>query len=138
MFILDWIDDNFTIAGPIGAVVGLAIAVVIALVAQQIGYRMNKCVDCNTDNNIVHSGVDAFALGVMDLVGSVCYGCANTRLQEKEWESYLKGTLIQKVGSDPYFSARGRNVRIIPILFSGVSQIHFQNSENLQVFYWVF
>jgi hypothetical protein len=33
MFILDWIDDNFTIAGPIGAVVGLAVAVVIALVA---------------------------------------------------------------------------------------------------------
>jgi len=74
MFILDWIDDNFTIAGPIGAVVGLAVAVVIALV--------------------VYSGVDAFALGVMDLVGSVCYGCANTRLQEKEWESYLEGTLI--------------------------------------------
>ena len=40
MFILDWIDDNFTIAGPIGAVVGLAVAVVIALVAQQIGYKM--------------------------------------------------------------------------------------------------
>ncbi len=55
---------------------------------------MNKCLDCNTENNLVYSGVDAFALGVMDLVGSVCYGCANTRLQEKEWESYLEGTLI--------------------------------------------
>ena len=76
MFILDWIDDNFTIAGPIGAVVGLAVAVVIALVAQQIGYRMNKCVDCNTDNNIVHSGVDAFALEVMQWVGQICYPCA--------------------------------------------------------------
>ena len=107
MFILDWIDDNFTIAGPIGAVVGLAVAVVIALVAQQIGYRMNKCLDCNTENNLVYSGVDAFALGVMDLVGSVCYSCANNRLQEKEWESYLEGTLIQKVGSDPYFLPRG-------------------------------
>ena len=64
---------------------------------------MNKCLDCNTDNNLVYSGVDAFALGVMDLVGSVCYSCANTRLEEKEWESYLEGTLIQKVGSDPYF-----------------------------------
>ena len=101
---------------------------------------MNKCLDCNTDNNIVHSGVDAFALGVMDLVGSVCYSCANNRLQEKEWDSYLEGTLIQKVGSDPYFQAPGpaRNVRFFPILFSGVSQIHFQNNENLQVFYWVF
>jgi hypothetical protein len=55
---------------------------------------MNKCVDCNTENNLVYSGVDAFALGVMDLVGSVCYSCANNRLQEKEWESYLEGTLI--------------------------------------------
>ena len=34
MFILDWIDENFHIAGPIGAFIGLAVAVTIALVTR--------------------------------------------------------------------------------------------------------
>ena len=38
-----------------------------------------KCFKCGTtqDGNIVHSGVDAFLLGVIDKVGQVCYTCAN-------------------------------------------------------------
>ena len=37
-----------------------------------------KCFKCGTtqDGNIVHSGVDAFLLGVLDKVGKVCYDCA--------------------------------------------------------------
>lgn len=35
---------------------------------------MNTCKCGNTDN-IVHSGVDAFMLGVT--VGTICYTCAN-------------------------------------------------------------
>ncbi len=38
---------------------------------------MNTCSACNTTENIVHSGVDAFALGVMDRVGQICYECAH-------------------------------------------------------------
>ena len=37
---------------------------------------MNTCIDCNTENNIVHSGIDAFALEVMQWVGQICYPCA--------------------------------------------------------------
>ena len=38
-----------------------------------------KCFKCGTtqDGNIVHSGVDAFLLGVIDKVGRICYTCAN-------------------------------------------------------------
>lgn len=41
------------------------------------------CIDCKTQNNIVYSGVDAFALEVMHLVGQICYACAynRTRMQ---------------------------------------------------------
>ena len=41
----------------------------------------NYCIDCKTQNNIVHSGVDAFALEVMHLVGQVCYQCAYRRIR---------------------------------------------------------
>jgi len=37
---------------------------------------MNTCIDCNTQNNIVHSGVDALALEVTQYVGQICYPCA--------------------------------------------------------------
>ena len=42
---------------------------------------MNKCTDCGTEQqgNIVHSGVDAFVLECIDLVGRICYDCANKR-----------------------------------------------------------
>ena len=39
------------------------------------------CIDCKTQNNIVHSGVDAFALEVMQLVGQICYKCAYRRIR---------------------------------------------------------
>lgn len=40
---------------------------------------MKKCYKCGTeqDGNIVHSGVDAFVLGVGEFVGRICYDCAN-------------------------------------------------------------
>jgi len=38
-----------------------------------------KCTDCNATEGLVHSGVDAFCLGVIDLVGQICYNCANKR-----------------------------------------------------------
>lgn len=44
-------------------------------------YKMNYCIDCKTQNNIVHSGVDAFALEVMQLVGQICYKCAYRRIR---------------------------------------------------------
>lgn len=39
---------------------------------------MNRCKECGTDHQIIHSGVDAFMLGVVDLVGQICYDCALT------------------------------------------------------------
>ena len=41
----------------------------------------NYCIDCKTQNNIVQSGVDAFALEVMQLVGQICYACAYSRIR---------------------------------------------------------
>jgi hypothetical protein len=40
-----------------------------------------KCVDCGTeqDGNLVHSGVDAFVLGVMEHIHKICYECARLR-----------------------------------------------------------
>lgn len=45
------------------------------------GIIMAKCTDCGTeqDGAIVHSGVDAFLLECIDLVGQICYDCANHR-----------------------------------------------------------
>jgi hypothetical protein len=45
------------------------------------GNNMAKCTDCGTeqDGTIVHSGVDAFLLECIDLVGRICYDCANHR-----------------------------------------------------------
>jgi len=40
---------------------------------------MAKCNKCNTQDNIVHSGVDALLLGVLDQIEQVCYACANQR-----------------------------------------------------------
>ena len=37
------------------------------------------CTDCGTEENIVYSGVDAFVLGVIDLVERICYTCANNK-----------------------------------------------------------
>jgi hypothetical protein len=37
------------------------------------------CVDCNSSEQIVFSGTDAFVLGVIDLVEKICYPCANKR-----------------------------------------------------------
>ena len=36
---------------------------------------LNTCDNCGTNEDIVHSGVDAFVLGVT--VGQSCYTCAN-------------------------------------------------------------
>jgi len=40
-----------------------------------------KCVDCETTKDLVYSGVDAFCLGVIDLVEKICYPCANKRTE---------------------------------------------------------
>jgi hypothetical protein len=37
------------------------------------------CTDCGTGENIVYSGVDAFVLGVTELVERICYTCANNK-----------------------------------------------------------
>lgn len=39
---------------------------------------MNRCIECNTDQGIIHSGVDAFMLGVLDKIEKICYDCALT------------------------------------------------------------
>ena len=36
---------------------------------------LNTCATCGATDNLVHSGVDAFVLGVT--VGESCYTCAN-------------------------------------------------------------
>lgn len=42
---------------------------------------MVHCVDCGTTSNIVHSGVDAFLLGIAPQ--TFCYDCANKNALEK-------------------------------------------------------
>jgi hypothetical protein len=39
------------------------------------------CIDCKTQNNIVRSGVDAYALEVGMYVGQICYNCATRRIR---------------------------------------------------------
>ena len=39
------------------------------------------CIDCSTENNIIRSGVDAFALEVMQYLGQICYRCATNRIR---------------------------------------------------------
>lgn len=50
-----------------------------------------KCVDCGSeqDGNLVHSGVDAFVLGVIDLVGRICYECARLRKTDEQDQSSM-------------------------------------------------
>jgi len=50
---------------------------------------MNTCIDCNTEDNVIHSGIDAFAFNMMDLVHSICYDCAYNRLREIHAKEYL-------------------------------------------------
>ena len=39
---------------------------------------MSKCLSCDTEQNIVHSGVDALLLGIDGArTGDKCYDCAN-------------------------------------------------------------
>jgi len=38
-----------------------------------------KCVDCESSEQIVYSGIDAFMLEVIELVEKICYPCANKR-----------------------------------------------------------
>lgn len=39
---------------------------------------MPRCKECGTSHQIIHSGVDAFMLGVPELVEQICYDCAIT------------------------------------------------------------
>ena len=54
----------------------------VAKGATEWGLNM-KCVKCGTEQqgNIVHSGVDAFLLGVMEYVERICYACARSKEQ---------------------------------------------------------
>lgn len=46
------------------------------------------CTDCGTKENIVYSGVDAFVLGVIDLVERICYTCARVKnISCTNWKS---------------------------------------------------
>ena len=39
---------------------------------------MSKCLKCETEDRIVHSGVDALLLGIEGAeTGKICYPCAN-------------------------------------------------------------
>ena len=45
---------------------------------------MATCKACNTEDNIVHSGVDALLLGIDGAeTGTMCYACANKERSEK-------------------------------------------------------
>jgi len=38
---------------------------------------MSKCVQCDTKEKIIYSREDALAVEVSDLIGRICYPCAN-------------------------------------------------------------
>lgn len=42
------------------------------------------CSICGTDQNIVHSGVDAWLLSINLLTTNICYECASNQFKEKE------------------------------------------------------
>jgi hypothetical protein len=43
-----------------------------------VQFKAPSCEHCGTTEMIVHSGTDAFMLGVLDKVERICYGCAQT------------------------------------------------------------
>jgi hypothetical protein len=46
------------------------------------------CKVCGTEQNIVHSGVDALLLGIDGAeTGTMCYGCANKAREDKAADS---------------------------------------------------
>ena len=45
---------------------------------------MATCKKCDTETNIVHSGVDALLLGVMEDIYKICYACANAKEEKTE------------------------------------------------------
>ena len=50
------------------------------------------CVGCNTDKNLVHSGVDSLVLECMDLIEKVCYDCANRSVMIQRYRDKLNET----------------------------------------------
>jgi hypothetical protein len=38
---------------------------------------VSKCKECDTKENIVWSGIDAWILGCLDDITNICYECAN-------------------------------------------------------------
>ena len=46
---------------------------------------MSKCLSCDTEENIVYSGVDALLLGIDGArTGDKCYDCANKERELKQ------------------------------------------------------
>jgi uncharacterized membrane protein YhfC len=43
---------------------------------------MEKCLKCGTTEAIVHSGVDAFYMGVVSQIEKICYECANLTINK--------------------------------------------------------
>lgn len=43
---------------------------------------MAKCLKCDTTEEIVYSGTDAFLLGVITQVERICYTCANKAINK--------------------------------------------------------
>jgi len=47
--------------------------------------EMSKCLSCDTEENIVHSGIDALLLGIDGArTGDKCYDCANKERELKQ------------------------------------------------------
>lgn len=44
---------------------------------------MSKCKECDTKENIVWSGIDAWILGCLDDITNICYECANKNNNKK-------------------------------------------------------
>ena len=62
-----------------------------------------KCIDCETTENLVYSGVAAFVLGVIDLVEKICYDCANKRrrsLTQKESKAVITVAVMSNIEND--------------------------------------
>jgi hypothetical protein len=52
---------------------------------------MAKCLKCGTTEAIVHSGTDAFLMGVITQVERICYDCANLTINKDVVEETPNG-----------------------------------------------
>jgi hypothetical protein len=58
---------------------------------------MNECKVCHKTTNLVHSGVDALLLNVMENIYQICYDCANNQVPKENKVSEPARIIIDDV-----------------------------------------